>query len=51
MQICGGLLAGSTGIVEQISQDNRTVTVKASMFGRDTSIELSVADVKRLAEG
>ena len=51
VQICGGLLAGSTGIVEQISQDNRTVTVKASMFGRDTSIELSAADVKRLAEG
>ena len=51
VSICGGLLAGNRGTVEAISPDQRTVTVKASMFGRDTSIELAVEDVKRLAEG
>lgn len=51
VSICGGLLAGNRVTVEAISPDQRTVTVKASMFGRDTSIELAVEDVKRLAEG
>lgn len=50
IQIFDGLLAGNTGIVEEISADGKTVTVRASMFGRETSIELGVESVKRLAE-
>ena len=50
VQITGGLLQGSTGIVENISSDCKKVTVTASMFGRDTAIELDVTDVQILSE-
>lgn len=48
VKINGGLLEGSTGIVESISPDKTKVKVTASMFGRDTSIELDVKDVKKV---
>ena len=47
---CGiesGLLEGSTAVVEEISADMSKVRVTASMFGRSTSIELDIKDVKR----
>ncbi len=50
VQITGGLLKGSTGIVENITPDCQKVTVTASMFGRDTSIELDVTDVQILPQ-
>ncbi|MCQ2431589.1 MAG: transcription termination/antitermination protein NusG [Clostridia bacterium] len=46
VSIGSGLLAGHTAVVEEISADMTKVRVKASMFGRDTSIELDVKDVK-----
>ena len=45
VKIKGGLLAGSEAIVEEISADKTKVRVKASMFGRDTSIELDATDI------
>ncbi len=45
VKIGSGLLAGSEAIVEEISADKTKVRVKASMFGRDTSIELDATDI------
>ncbi|MBO5648870.1 MAG: transcription termination/antitermination factor NusG [Clostridia bacterium] len=47
VKIEGGLLEGSTAVVEEISADRTKVRVTASMFGRNTSIELDIKDVKR----
>ena len=41
-----GMLVGKTAVVEAISPDCKRVTVKAQLFGRDTSMELDVADIK-----
>ena len=47
VKIESGLLEGSTAVVEEISADMSKVRVTASMFGRSTSIELDIKDVRR----
>ncbi len=47
VKIGSGLLEGSTAVVEEISADMSKVRVTASMFGRSTSIELDIKDVKK----
>ena len=38
------------GLVESISDDKKKVTVSASLFGRETKVELDVTQVKTLDE-
>ena len=40
-----GLRSGFVGKVESISQDGKKVTVLASVFGRDTAVELDTSSV------
>ena len=47
VKIESGLLEGSTAVVEEIFADTSKVRVTASMFGRSTSIELDIKDVKK----
>ena len=46
--ITAGPLEGFVGIVENIDTKSRKVSVKVSMFGRDTSAELDLNQVKPL---
>lgn len=46
VKIIDGPLSGFVGIVEEISPDKMKVTVSASLFGRETKVELSVSQVK-----
>ena len=46
VQIMNGPLEGFIGIVEGIDTDVKKVNVKVSMFGRETPVEISFADVK-----
>ena len=48
VRIEGGLLEGSTAVVEEISADMSKVRVTASMFGRSTSIELDIKDIRKI---
>lgn len=48
VEITAGPLEGFVGLVEEIDAGNRKVKVKVSMFGRDTSAELDLAQVKTL---
>lgn len=48
VSICDGPLAGFIGLVEEISPDKKKVTVMASMFGRETKVELDSMQVKPL---
>lgn len=50
VRICDGPLAGFIGIVNEISPDMKKVTVTASMFGRETKVELDSTQVKTLDE-
>lgn len=45
VRICDGPLNGFIGVVESISEDKTKVTVVASMFGRETSVDLDVTQV------
>ena len=44
------MLNGFIGLVESISDDKKKVTVSASLFGRETKVELDVTQVKTLDE-
>ena len=50
VRICDGMLNGFIGLVESISDDKKKVTVSASLFGRETKVELDVTQVKTLDE-
>lgn len=50
VKICSGPLAGFIGIVEAISEDMRKVTVSASLFGRETKVELDTNQVETVEE-
>ena len=45
VRICAGPLNGFIGIVDEISDDKETVKVTASMFGRETKVELGSMEV------
>ena len=46
--ITDGPLAGYTGVVQSISDDKKTVKVLASMFGRNTPVDLKSNQIKRV---
>lgn len=48
VRICDGPLSGFIGLVEEISPDKKNVVVSASMFGRETKVELGSMQVKPL---
>ena len=50
VRIVAGPLSGFIGLVEEISDDRSTVKVSASLFGRETKVELSSDEVRPLDE-
>ena len=48
VRICAGPLSGFIGVVDEISADKKTVKVTASMFGRETRVELGSMEVNPL---
>ena len=50
VRICAGPLSGFIGIVDEISADMKSVKVTASMFGRETKVELGSMEVAALED-
>ncbi len=50
VKIIAGALAGFIGRVEEISDDKKKVKVMASMFGRETPVELETSSVERIKD-
>jgi transcriptional antiterminator NusG len=48
VKITDGPLANYTGVVQSISDDKKTVTVLASMFGRNTPVDLKSSQIERI---
>lgn len=46
--VIGGVWEGSAGTVKRIDENRQTVTVNMDMFGRETPVELSFAEVKKM---
>ncbi|MBQ7364378.1 MAG: transcription termination/antitermination factor NusG [Clostridia bacterium] len=49
VKIIAGALNGFIGRVEEISDDKKKVKVMASMFGRETPVELETSSVERIS--
>lgn len=50
VKIISGPFEGFLGLVEEINQEKQTLKVKASMFGRDTSVELGFTQISKAYE-
>ena len=50
VRITDGPLAGFIGVVEEISADLTSVKVTASLFGRETKVELSTSQVSAIED-
>lgn len=50
VRIIDGPLSGFIGLVEELTPDMKKVTVSASLFGRETKVELNTNQVKPLDE-
>ena len=48
VRIISGALAGFVGVVKKISDDKKKIMVLASMFGRETPVELDADSVEKL---
>ncbi len=48
VKIVKGALAGFVGVVKEISPDRKKVKLLASMFGRETPLELDTSDIEPL---
>ena len=50
VKIISGALNGFIGRVEEISDDKKKIKVMASMFGRETPVELETSSVERIKD-
>ena len=46
--VIGGVWAGTVGAIKRIDESRQTVTINVDMFGRETPVELSFAEVKKM---
>lgn len=46
--VIGGVWAGTAGSIKRIDEGKQTVTINVDMFGRETPVELSFAEVKKM---
>ena len=48
VRVISGALSGFVGVVKEISEDKKKIMVLASMFGRETPVELDADSVQKL---
>ena len=48
VSVIGGVWKDTTGIITAMNHGKQTVTINVEMFGRETPVEISFADVKKL---
>ncbi len=48
VSVTAGIWAGTAGTIKRIDEGRQTVTINVDMFGRETPVELSFAEVKKM---
>ncbi len=48
VSVIAGVWQGTSGVVKRIDDSRQTVTINVDMFGRETPVELSFAEVKKM---
>ena len=46
--VTAGVWEGTTGVVTSVSEKSRIVTINIDMFGRETPVEISFTDIKKV---
>jgi transcription termination/antitermination protein NusG len=46
--VLGGVWKDTVGVVQSINQNKQIVTINVELFGRETPVEISFADVKKM---
>ena len=46
--VTGGVWKDTVGVVQSINEAKRIVTINVEMFGRETPVEISFAEVKKM---
>ena len=46
--VTGGAWKDTTGIIQSINRQKQVVTINVELFGRETPVEISFAEVKKL---
>ena len=46
--VTGGAWKDTTGIIQTINSQKQTVTINVELFGRETPVEISFAEIKKL---
>jgi transcriptional antiterminator NusG len=46
--VIGGVWKDTTGVITSMNQHKQTVTINVELFGRETPVEVSFADVKKM---
>jgi transcriptional antiterminator NusG len=46
--VTSGVWEGTTGIIKQINNHKQIVTINVDMFGRETPVEISFTDIKKM---
>lgn len=50
VSVKSGPLEGFTGRIDSVDNENRKVTVKVSMFGRESTIEVEYSQIERISD-
>ena len=45
--VTGGAWKDTTGVISALSTQKQTVTINVELFGRETPVEISFADIKK----
>lgn len=48
VQVIGGVWAGTVGVIQGMNHSKQIVTINVDLFGRETPVEISFVDVKKL---
>lgn len=48
IMVISGAWEGTTGIIKQINTHKQIITINVDMFGRETPVEISFTDIKKL---
>jgi transcriptional antiterminator NusG len=47
VSVVGGVWEGTTGVIQEMNPGKQTVTINVELFGRETPVEISYADVRK----
>ena len=48
VNVIAGVWAGTVGAVKRVDEGKQAVTINVELFGRETPVEISFADIKKM---